>query len=93
MRCMTGGTKEFPRFTIPCREVGSMSPCTSAASLGLHKHHVPGYSVHSLDLTGTHQGGALCTVSHCAERSEAARTIRGFRSLWLINDWPWSSKQ
>lgn len=38
-------------------------------------------------------GGALCTVSHCAERSEAARTIRGFRSLWLINDWPWSSKQ
>lgn len=36
---------------------GKCLPAPLPASLGLHNQHVPGYTVHSLDLTGTLQGG------------------------------------
>lgn len=40
-----------------------------------------------------HRRGALYTVSHCWEVRGSCRTIMGSTSLWLINNWPWSSKQ
>lgn len=39
-------------------------PAPLPASLRLHKHLVPGYSEHSLDLTGTLQGTG---VVHCVQ--------------------------
>lgn len=95
MRCVTRGNRGVPKVYDPiggggkCLPAPLPHPQASVTSM----YQVTLYILSTLLEPSRAPGAALGTVSHCAERSEAARTITGFRSLWLINDWPWSSKQ